>query len=157
MKTAVVFYSLDGNCAVAAEIIKSQLNADLIRIQTKDDKKRGKIAKFFWAGGMMFSKKNPPVKEYQFDPSAFDLIVMGAPVWAGSPASPIKTFLSQTPITGKKIALFVCHMGGMESALSKFKSLLLGNEIIGETEILNAVKNGEETRKKIEDWVSTLK
>jgi len=157
MKTAVITYSLDGNCAFTAEIIKSQLNADLIRIQTKDDKKRGKIARFFWAGSMMFSKNSPPVKEYTFDPASYDLIVIGAPVWAGSPASPVKTFLSQTPIAGKKTAIFVCHAGGMRDALNKLKSLLNGNDIISVSDFMNPAKGGEESKQKIITWVNTFK
>jgi hypothetical protein len=32
MKTAVVFYSHDGNCAFVVDAIKAQLNADLVRL-----------------------------------------------------------------------------------------------------------------------------
>src|SRR5215470_2718602 len=109
MKTAVVYYSLDGNCAFVAEQIKAQLNADMIQLHTKDEKKRGKIGKMFWGVGMVFGKKKPPLKPYTFDAAAYDLIIIGAPVWADSPAPPIQTFISGAAITGKKIALFVCH------------------------------------------------
>ena len=157
MKTAIIFYSLDGNCALAAEEIKSLLNADLIRLHAKDEKKRGGIEKFFWLFGLMFSR-NPPLKPYTFDPSAYDLIILGAPVWAGSPASPVKTFISQAGITGKKAALFVCHAGGKGNALGKFRALLAGNNIIAEIDFLNPVKrNIEEVKQQIADWVKTFK
>jgi len=153
MKTAVVFYSLDGNCALAAEEIKTLLNADLIRLQTMDEKKRGKIGKFFWAGGMMFSKKLPQLKPFTFNPSDYDLIIIGAPVWAGSPAAPVKTFITNAAITGKKIAIFVCHAGGMGDSLVKLKTLLTGNDIIAEVDFLSAAKNAEEMKKKVGEWV----
>ena len=158
MKTAVVFYSLDGNCAIVAEEIKAQLNADLITLYTKDEKKRGKIGKFFWGGGMVFMRKKPPLKPYTFDASAYDLIILGAPVWAGSPAPPIQTFLSEAGITGKKIALFVCHAGGMGNALNTLKALLAGNEIAAETDFNSpARRNGEEIKQRIADWVKGFK
>jgi len=150
MKTAVVFYSLDGNCALVAEEIKTQLNADMIRLQTKDEKKRGKVGKFVWGGSMVFFNKKPPLKPYTFDPAAYDLIIIGAPVWAASPAPPVKTFLSETKITGKKIALFVCHLGGLEDALEKFKALLNGNEIVSMADFKGPTKD------KIADWVKSL-
>ena len=153
MKTAVVFYSLDGNCVLVAEEIKTLLNADLIRLQTMDDKKRGKIGRFFWAGGMMFSKKLPQLKPFTFNPSDYDLIIIGAPVWAGSPAAPIKTFITNSAITGKKTAVFVCHGGGMGGSLDKLKTLLAGNDIIAEIDFLSAAKNAEEMKKKISEWV----
>ena len=156
MKTAVVYYSLDGNCAFVAKQIKTMLNADLVRLQTQDEKQRGFIGKLFWGGGMVVLGKKPPLKPYAFDPSVYDLIVIGAPVWAGSPAPPIHTFTDGAGITGKKIALFVCHGGGMRNALEKFRSWLTGNEISAEADFVSPIKNSEETKRRIADWVKGL-
>jgi len=153
MKTAVVYYSLDGNCAFVAEQIKAELDAELIQLYTQDDKKRRGLIKIFWGGRMVFKHKKPPLKPYTFDPAAYDLIIIGAPVWAGSPAPPIQTFLSNTAINGKKIALFVCHGGGKGDSLILFKALLSGNEIIAEADFANARKNGGEIKRQISDWV----
>jgi flavodoxin len=157
MKTAVVYYSLDGNCALVAEELKARLNADLISLHTKDEKKRGKMGKFFWGGGMVFFHKKPPLKPYTFDASAYDLIILGVPVWAGSPAPPIQTFISKAGITGKKIALFVCHGGGKGKAVKKFKSLLAGNEIVATADFIDPSKgNSENVKQKIADWAKGL-
>jgi len=157
MKTAVVFYTLDGNCAIVAQEIKSILNADLIQLHTDNEKKRKGIVKFFWACGMMFKKK-PKLKPYSFDPSAYDLIIIGAPVWAGAPASPIKTFIANTSITSKKIALFVCHAGGSGNSIKIFKTMLSGNEFIAEIEFKDPSKNNiEEIKQQIADWVKGFK
>jgi flavodoxin len=156
MKVVVVFYSYDRNCTFVAERLKSQLNADLIQIQMKDDKRRRGFAKFFWGGGMVFMKKKPPLKPYAFDPAAYDLIVIGAPVWAGSPAPPLKTLLSDTAMSGKKVALFVCHGGGKGNALGKFKAMLGGNEIVAEADFKEPLKNSEEAERRISDWVKQI-
>ena len=144
MKTAVLYYSLDGNCAFVAGQIKSQLQADLIRLRTKNEKRRSFIGKLFWGGSMVMFHKKPPLKPYTFDPAAYDFIIIGVPVWAGSPAPPIQTFLSETKITGKKIALFVCHGGGKGESLEKFKALLAGNKIAAEADFVNPAKSGSE-------------
>jgi flavodoxin len=157
MKTAVVYYSLDGNCTFVAEKIKALLNVDVIQLHTQDEKKRGKIGKFFWGGGMVFRRIKPPLKPYTFDSAAYDLIVIGAPVWAGSPAPPIETFLSGAGISGKKIAPFVCHGGGMEKALEKLKVMLAGNDIVAEADFVTPAKNsGEEINRRIEEWIKKL-
>jgi len=156
MKTAVVYYSLDGNCAFVADQIKAGLNADLVRLYMQDEKKRHGFMKILWGGGMVFSRKKPPLKPYTFDPAAYELIVIGAPVWAGSPAPPIQTFLSETGISGKKIVLFVCHGGGKGRALNKLKTLLAGNEIIAETDFVNARKNNAEVKRQISNWVKGI-
>jgi flavodoxin len=153
MKTAVVFYSLDGNCAFVAEEIKSLINADLIQLQLQDEKKRRGFMKILWGGSMVFKHKKPPLKPYTFDSAAYDLIVIGVPVWAGSPAPPIQTFFSETGISGKKIALFVCHGGGKGNALDIFRASLAGNEIITEADFVNARKNRSEVKQQIANWV----
>ena len=154
MKTAVVYYSIDGNCGFVAEQIKTLLNADLVRLYTQDEKQRSGIAKFFWCLGMVFSRKMPPLKPHTFDSSAYDLIIIGAPVWAGSSAPPVHTFLSQAGIKGKRVALFVCHAGGKGSSLEKFKALLAGNDIIAAADFKEPAKNDNEALKQlIADWV----
>jgi flavodoxin len=153
MKAAVVFYSYDGNCAFVAEQIKDQLHADLLCLQMKDEKRRKGFAKILWGGGMVFKKKKPPLKPYTFDPAAYDLIVIGAPVWAGTPAPPIQTFLSETSMSGKKAALFVSHAGGKGKALAKFKALLPGNEIVAETDFRGPLGDRKTVQQQIEDWV----
>jgi flavodoxin len=157
MKTAVVYYSLDGNCAFVAKKIKALLNADLIQLYTQDEKKRGKMGKFLWGGGMVFRGIKPPLKPYTFDSSAYDLIVIGVPVWAGNPAPPIQTFLSGAGIAGKKIALFVCHGGGKGKSLEKLKAMIADNDIIAEADFINpAAAAGEEINRQIEEWAKKL-
>jgi len=156
MKTAVVYYSLDGNCAFVADQIKDGLNAELVRLYMQDEKKRRGLIKILWGGGMVFRRQKPPLKPYTFDPAAYELIVIGVPVWAGSPAPPIQTFLSETGISGKKIALFVCHGGGKGNALNTLKTLLSGNEIIAEADFVNARKNSGEVKRQIADWVKGI-
>jgi flavodoxin len=157
MKTAVVYYSYEGNSAFIAEQLKSRLNADIAAIQTKDEKKRSGFAKFAWGGSQVFMHKKPALKAYTFDPAQYDLIVIGTPVWAGSPAPAITSFLSQTKISGKKIALYVCHAGGKGSALEKFKALLPGNTFAGEIDFSNpASGNIEEIIQKIDSWVREI-
>jgi flavodoxin len=156
MKAAVVFFSCSGNIKFIAKKIKDQINADLIQLYTKDEKKRGKAATMFWGGSMVFFRKKPPLKPYNFDPSAYDLIILGAPVWASSPAPPMQTFLAQTAITGKKLALFVCHAGGKGTSLEKFKALLSGNEIVSEADFKEPLKNIEEVQLRIADWIKQI-
>jgi len=156
MKIAVVYYSLNGNCALIAQEIKARLDADLIRLRTEDEKPRGGFAKFFWAISVMKGWKKAPLKPYTFNPAAYDLIIIGVPVWAGAPARPIRSFLAETGITGKKIALFVCHGGGAGKSLEKFKALLPGNIIVAEADFIIPMKNSEKAGQQVADWVKSL-
>jgi flavodoxin len=156
MKTAVIFYSYDGNCAFAAEQIGALLKADLVQIQTVDQKKRRGFLKILWGGMQVMTGKLPALKPVNFDAAAFDLIILGAPVWASSPPPAMKAFLSQTKICGKKLALFMCHKGGKGNAVDKFKALLKDNDVISEADFIEPQKNTEKARQQIEEWVKKL-
>jgi flavodoxin len=156
-KTAVIYYSFDGNCALVAEAVKSRLNADVFAIKTADEKKRTGLAKYIWGGRQVFKHVKPELKPLSVDIGAYDLIILGAPVWAGSPAPAMVSFLSRTPFSGKKTAVFCCHGGGKGKALDKFKALLAGNTIAGEIDFNNPARgNTEELRKKIDAWAAAL-
>ena len=152
MKTAIVYYSYEGNCALVAERIKPVLNADPVRLETVS--KNG----FIGFISCLLTGKNPALKPHGFDPSNYDLIVLGTPVWAFSPAPVMQSFLSETRIRGKKIALFLCHDGGMKKAMDKFKKMLDGNTIVSEIDFNKPAKNdSEKQEERIKDWANSLK
>ena len=49
---------------------------------------------------------------YRFAPTLYDLIILGTPVWAGTFAPPLRTFLRANSLAGKHVALFACCSGG---------------------------------------------
>ena len=157
MKTAVVFYSFEGNCALVAKVIRDALNADIFEIKTKDKKKRTGFAKYLWGGFQVVMRKKPELEPLSIDIKSYDLIILGTPVWAASPTPAMFSFLSKTEITGKKIALFCCHAGGKGGIFDKFKALIPGNNIVGEIDFNNPAK-GEiaQLKQRIDEWLKTL-
>lgn len=150
MRSLVVYYSYDGHSTFVANELAKTLNAPIFRIETLDEKRRTGLAKYVWGGKMVFSKQYPRLKPFNLDISQYDLIVLGGPVWAGSPAPPLLSFLRETEIRGKQLALFLCHAGGLGKALDKLKTALAGNTIAGEI----ALKNP--SLLTINDWGKTL-
>ncbi|MDR1655330.1 MAG: NAD(P)H-dependent oxidoreductase [Treponema sp.] len=159
MKTALIYYSLDGNCRLVAEMLKEELGADLFSIETVDSKKRTGLSKFVWGGRMVFTRKEPPLKPLAADLAAYDLLILGAPVWAGSPAPPMMSFLTQTAFPAqKRFALFCCHMGGMGKALETFKSRLAEHEIVSAKDFISPEKQeAENVRASVKEWALALK
>ena len=157
MKTAVIFYSYEGNSVLVADIIRAALKADVFEIKTKDTKKRDGFAKYAWGGSQVVMGKKPELKPLSVDLDAYDLIILGTPVWAWSPSPAIVSFIAERKISGKKLALFCCHGGGPGKTLEKLKALLKGNTIAGEIDIMYPSKmDKEELKKKIGDWVKLL-
>jgi flavodoxin len=158
MKTAVVYYSYDGNSLLVAEALKCYLQADVFRIETGDEKRRKGLAKYVWGGRQVFSHAKPALKPLALKPEDYDFIVIGGPVWAGSPAPALVSWLDAAKLKGKRIAFFLCHLGGRGKALEKLRALLEGNTVAGEIDLAGPRKMAEngELARRISDWVKTL-
>ena len=112
MKIALVYYSLDGNTAFAAEKIGLRLEADIIRLKPVKEYPTEKIAKYFWAGKSASFQESPKLMPYAFDINMYDVIILGTPIWAGTFAPPLRTFIRAQVWEGRKVALFACCSGG---------------------------------------------
>ena len=159
MKTAIIYFSYEGNSALIAELIKTAINADVFEIKTADTKKRKGVTKYFWGGAQAVMHKKPALQPLSVDINAYDLIILGTPVWAWSPSPAIVSFLDKTKISDKKVALYCCHGGGMGNTLQKLKTLLPGNTFAGEIDFIYPAKQNDtgELKQKIGEWIKSLK
>ena len=124
MKTAVVYYSMSGNTEQTAEKIARQTGADLIRIEPVKEYPSKGFKKFLWGGKSAVMGDTPALQPYRFD-GDYDTIVIGTPLWAGTMAPPIKSFINENreKLSGKSISAFICCAGGgAEKAFEKIKA-----------------------------------
>ena len=158
MKTAVIYYSYEGNSTLIAEIIKTAAKVDVFEIKTTDTKIRNGFAKIAWGVLQVMLKKKPALQDLSVDIASYDLIIFGTPVWAGSPAPAVVSFLDKTKISGKKLALFCCHGGGMGNVFDKLKALLPGNTFMEEIDFKYPAKEKDTggLKQKIEEWLKRL-
>ena len=89
MKTAIIYYSFSGNNKLLAETLANRLDADLIRIT--EPRKRG-AWKIIW--DMLFCR-TPKINPVELDYSAYDHIMLLAPIWDFRIANPMKSFLKK--------------------------------------------------------------
>ena len=132
MKTAVIYYSLEGNTDFIAKKIAAKTKGDLIKLVPEKAYPTGKVSKFFWGGKSVVFGEKPKLKNAPIDIEGYDRIFIGTPIWAGKFAPPIKTFLDTYKISGKDVVLFACHGGGgADKCFAKMKDILKGNNIVG--------------------------
>ena len=112
MKTAVIYYSLEGNTRHVAEKIAARLGADLIPLVPVKEYPTGKFGKYFWGGKSATFGEAPRLEPYRFDQSQYDLVILGTPIWAGTFAPPLRSFIRANRLTRRKVALFACCSGG---------------------------------------------
>lgn len=157
MRTLVVFFSLDGNTRFIAGQIAEAIDADLVPLSTRKPYPTKGPLKYFCGGRDVLFGKQPELTNGPIDWEGYDTIIIGSPVWAGSCAPPMATFLSEYPITSKRVAVFACHGGGgAEKCLDKMKSALSSNECIGEIDFTNPRTHPETSAAEAIRWASGL-
>ena len=125
MKTLVVYYSLGGNTAYAANRIAAALGADVLRIDPVDAYPTSGLRKFFWGGKSAVMAETPPLKPYDAQLAGYDRVIFGFPVWAGNVTPPIRSFIKENDLSGKAVAAFACQSGaGAEKAFAKLRACL---------------------------------
>lgn len=157
MKTLVVYFSFEGNTKLIAEKIAETLNADIMELQTSKNYPTGGLQKYLWGGRSVIFGEKPELVNKSIDLKQYEAILMGMPVWAGSFAPPVKSFISQYAIQGKRVGLFACHGGGgARKCFTKLKKELSGNEFIGEIDFVEPKKSPEANLTKAVKWARGL-
>jgi flavodoxin len=159
MKTLIVYYTLEGNTHYAAKKIASLLDADMLRIKPVKTYPRKGFRKFLWGGKSAVMAETPELEPYTFDASAYDRIVFGFPVWAGNVTPPLRTFIKENDLSGKRFAAFACQSGaGAEKAFEKLKTALGIRELDAELVLIDPkTKPDPINEKKISGFCGKLK
>ena len=144
MSTLVVYFSFEGNTKLIAEKIGETLHADIVELKTSKRYPTEGLGKYFWGGKSVVFGDKPTLTNEPIDISHYDTIIIGTPVWAGSFAPPIKSFVNDYKIRNKRIAIFANHGGGgAVKCFAKLKEALPGNKFIGEIAFVEPKKNPE--------------
>ena len=152
MKSLVVYYTRTGTTKKAAELIAEKLKADLEEIV--DTKDRKGIKGWLLSGKDASTKAKTKIKDTKKDPSKYDLVIVGTPIWAGNIPPAIRTYLDKNRI--KKSAFF-CTCGSSHGrAFSNMLELIIDTKLVGKLPLkTKEVRMG--AHKKIDDFIAKLK
>ncbi len=116
-KTLVLYYSLTGNTKMVAEEFANRLGADIeeiVCVNPYDTNFQACIQRCLQEREAGTITEIVPVKA---DLSKYETIFIGYPVWFGTYAPPIATFLANNDLSGKTIVPFCTFgSGGLESS-----------------------------------------
>lgn len=108
----IIFYTWSGHTKRLAEIIANLTGADLLEVepvttytqnynmvvnQAREEIKKGYL---------------PEIKTVECDLSQYEVVYIGTPIWWGTMAPPLATFLNRQDFSGKTIMPFSTHGGG---------------------------------------------
>lgn len=118
----VAYYSMSGNTRQLAEEISSALGAD--REQIREPRPRQGASGVLRAMFDSIFRRKPPIDPAGRNPANYDLLVIGAPVWAGRIAAPARTYAYRYGAMASQVAFFCTEGGsGGERALAELESL----------------------------------
>lgn len=127
MKTAIVYFSLNGNTEYAVKKIADQTGAELIPIHPVKAYPDTRFKKLIWGGKSVIMGEKPKLQPYSFKAEDYELIVFATPVWANTIAPPLRTFIEEnlTSLKGKRFAAVTCFTAaGGDKTILKLKGYL---------------------------------
>jgi flavodoxin len=122
MKTLIAYYSRTEVTAKVAKDIQKEFGADIEEI--KDTKKRSGL--LGWIKSLYDAIKGIPakIKPIEKDPSEYDTVIIGTPIWASTMATPILTYITENKAKFKNVAFFcTCGSSGYAETLAKMEKL----------------------------------
>ena len=130
-KTLVLYYSLTGNTKMVAEEIATKLGADIeeiVCVNPYDTNFQACIQQCLQEREQGITPEIMPVKA---DLAKYDVVFIGYPVWFGTYAPPVITFLANNDLSGKKVVPFCTFgSGGLESSVKDMVAAQPGVEVL---------------------------
>jgi flavodoxin len=142
MNPLVVFYSRTGTTKKVGEAIATALNCDSEELV--DTRKRSGPVGFMRSGREVRSKQLTVLQPVKHDPSLYDIVILGTPIWGGTISTPIRTYITENKSKFTRVAFF-CTQAGTEnkSAFDEMEALS-GKQPVGTLAIQqNEVKKGD--------------
>jgi len=109
MKVLVVYFSRSGHTAEVARAIANTFDAAIEAID--DPTPRAGIIGYLRSGYEAGRRRLPHVGDPKHDLRAYDLVVVGTPVWNANVSSPVRAFLVHNRKELPRVAFF-CTCGG---------------------------------------------
>lgn len=131
-KTLILYYSRSGNTQAACEALGKALNAELRQIKDRNSRDGGLgIIGAMLKINLGMQTDTEPEK---IDVSAYENIIVSAPVWASKPGLAMKTFIENNRFDGKNVILFMTSDSFMEEKYQEKHRQLVrdsGGRVVG--------------------------
>ena len=114
-KIAIVYYSQSKvrNTALVAKWIQQNVGGDLLELEMVEPYPEPYGETLKAASKDVSADRHPPLKGIP-DLSGYDIVFLGSPIWYGTYAPPVATFLDAAKLAGKTVIPFCTHGGGGE-------------------------------------------
>lgn len=140
----VLYASRTSNTERVAQLIRTTLDCDMLEIEPEtpyEDDYNAMLERAQKELAAIRQGNYPPVKTAVENFDDYDIVFVGYPIWYGSMATPMQTFLHEhaPKLAGKRIALFATSgSSGITTSVSEARSLCPDATIIDRTLLLTS-------------------
>lgn len=121
-KYLVVYYSQTGTTQQVAQEIARQLGADTLRIDVEQPYSGTYDETIERCKKEMANGELPKLKGFDTDFADYDVIFLGYPIWFGTYALPMSSFIKSVDLSGKKVVPFCTFgSGGLAASSDSLK------------------------------------
>ncbi|MGD9980572.1 MAG: flavodoxin family protein [Hyphomonadaceae bacterium] len=110
-KCLVVYYSWTGNTDKVGRAIAAALSADVEEI--RELKPRAGLFAFIRSAIEASRRKPSAISTPAKDAAAYDMVILGSPVWAGEMTQALRAYIEREKTKFKAVAFF-CTLGGAD-------------------------------------------
>lgn len=155
-KVLVVYYSLSGHTKAVAEQIAAKTKGDIFEIKTKETYSSPSV--YAKSKKELSTKNYPAINQEELpDVSAYDTIIIGAPVWWFTMAPALFKYLTVTDLNEKRVAPFSTQGSNYGSFFEDFATMAKGAKILPAANFNNAEeKYPAELANKINAWLNKI-
>ena len=155
-QTLVVYYSRTGNTRTIGREVAALLGADVEELDDGQD--RRSPAGYLRSGLEARTRRPVTLKPLMHDPSTYDLLVVGSPVWVSTVSTPVRAYLERLSGSSHHVAWFCTY--GLEGEKYPGGAFEAMTAAAGLRPVATLAVKTEDVRgdhsKSIEDFVTAL-
>ena len=156
----LVYFSYTGHTKYIADIIKQNINCDVIRLEPVIPYSNDYNKVVNDEQNQESSDIIPEIKDINIDLDLYDTIIIGTPVWWYRSAPVIRAFLKKYDLSNKIIIPYATNAGWLGKTFNEIKSLCSDSKVVNEFNFVftsNYNKNELVTPiETIENWINNI-
>lgn len=155
MNGLIIYFSRTGRTRKVAKAIQEATGFDLEEIKEK----AGRVGTLGYLKSGMESTRRmlPQIIPLTHDPSLYDIVIIGTPIWASNMSSPIRAFITEYKNKINKIAIFCTGDGVDPEKVFISISELLRKEPMATFGLVGPEREDESASKKIQEFAAKLR
>ena len=129
-KLLIVYYSWSGRTQLVAETMANHTGADLFELQTVRTYPTAQKEIDSEVNRELESGLLPSLEAMPGNLNDYELVIVGGPVWMYTVATPVMRFLSESDFSGRQVAPFCTHQGGVGRYFAHFAEQVRNGETL---------------------------